>query len=99
LHPIFGYDGGGVGDQDFDTIFSRDPWIASLLTDHEVVHAVIVDRKAGNLVEVRDPWGLSGPDSGSGTRATIQLTDFMQHWRCAFNHAVFPNRQKSRSAE
>jgi hypothetical protein len=75
-------------------LFKGEPWIASLKTDRGTVHAVIVDRLKGDLVHVRDPWGLSGPGFGTGTEATIKLSDFLEHRHWAVNNAVFPNRLK-----
>jgi predicted double-glycine peptidase len=94
LHPRLGYDGGAVDPGAVQILFKRDPWIAALRTDRGTVHAVIVDRLEGDIVHVRDPWGLSGPGSGTGTQATIQLSDFLEHWHWAINNAVFPNRVK-----
>lgn len=94
LHPRLGYAGGAVDPGAVDVLFQRDPWIASLRTDRGTVHAVIVDRREGDTVYVRDPWGLSGPGSGVGTQATIRLSDFLEHWHWALNNAAFPNRLK-----
>jgi predicted double-glycine peptidase len=94
LHPKLGYAGGAVDPEAATTLFKRDPWIASLRTDRGMVHTVIVDELEGEPVHVRDPWGLSGPGSGTGTRATIRLSDFMEHWAYALYNAVFPNRRK-----
>jgi predicted double-glycine peptidase len=94
LHPRLGYVGGAVGPEAAAILFERDPWIASLKTDHGTVHAVIVDSLEGDLVHVRDPWGLAGPGSGTGTQATIKLADFLEQWHWALNNVVFPNRLK-----
>jgi len=94
LHPRLGYAGGAVDPAVAAILFQRDPWIASLRTDRGTVHAVIVDGLDGDVVRVRDPWGLTGPGSGTGTRATIKLTNFMEHWHWALNNVVFPNRRK-----
>jgi ABC-type bacteriocin/lantibiotic exporter with double-glycine peptidase domain len=94
LHPQLGYDGGAVDPEVTTILFKRDPWIASLRTDRGTVHAVIVDGLDGDIVWVRDPWGLKGPGSGTGTRATIKLSDFLEHWHWALNNVVFPNRRK-----
>jgi hypothetical protein len=53
-----------------------------------------VDQFEDELVHVRGPWGLAGPGSGTGTRATLKLGDFLEHWHWALNNAVFPNRLK-----
>lgn len=94
LHPRLGYVGGAVDPEAVQVLFKKAPWIASLKTDHGTVHAVIVDRLDGDIVHVRDPWGPSGLGSGTGTRATISLMDFLEHWHWAMNNAVFPNRTK-----
>ena len=94
LHPGLGYGGGTVSREDVAILFRRDPWIASLKTFHGTIHAVVVDRLEGDIVHVRDPWGLSGPGSGSGSNATMRLTDFMEHWHWSVYKAVFPNRRK-----
>jgi ABC-type bacteriocin/lantibiotic exporter with double-glycine peptidase domain len=94
LHPRFGYAGGAVNPEAAQILFKRDPWIASLKTEHGTVHAVIVDKLEGDLVHVRDPWGLTGPGSGTGTQATMKLSDFLEHWHWALNNAVFPQRLK-----
>jgi hypothetical protein len=94
LHPQLGYAGGAVAPEAITILVKGGPWIASLKTDRGTVHAVIVDRLQGDVVHVRDPWGLSGPGSGTGTQATIKLSDFLEHWRWAINSAVFPNRRK-----
>jgi len=94
LHPRLDYEGGAVDPAAVTILFRRDPWIASLRTDYGKVHAVIVDGLDGDVVHVRDPWGLAGPGSGAGTRATIRLNDFLEHWHWAINNAVFPNRVK-----
>ena len=94
LHPAFGYAGGSVAPEAVTILFRRAPWIACLKTDHGTVHAVIVDKLEGDVVHVRDPWGLTGPGSALGTRATIKLSDFMEHWHWALNNVVIPNRRK-----
>ena len=94
VHPRLGYRGGAVGPENLVILLKRDPWIASLMTDHGTVHAVIVDGLEDELVHVRDPWGLSGPGSESGTRATIRISDFLEYWDAALYNAVFPYRLK-----
>jgi predicted double-glycine peptidase len=94
LHPRLGYAGGAVDPEAAKILFQRDPWIASLKTDRGTVHAVIVDSLEGEIIHVRDPWGLTGPGSGTGTQATIKLSDFLEHWHWALNNVVFPNRLK-----
>jgi hypothetical protein len=94
LHPRLGYDGGSIPLESLPILFKRDAWIANLRTDRGTVHSVIVDKLEGNIVHVRDPWGQNGPGSGTGTRATIALDDFLEHWHWAFNNAVIPNRLK-----
>lgn len=94
LHPRLGYAGGAVDPETIAILFKRVPWIASLRTERGTIHAVIVDGVEGDFVHVRDPWGVSGPDSGSGSQATIKLSNFLEHWHWALNNAVFPNRLK-----
>ena len=53
-----------------------------------------VNPEAAETFFQRDPWGLAGPGSGTGTRATIALGDFHARWVRAVNNAVFPNRRK-----
>ena len=53
-----------------------------------------LDKLESDLVHVRDPWGLAGLGPGTGTKATIKLSDFQDHWHWAINNAVFPNRLK-----
>lgn len=91
LHPQFRYVGGAIAPEAVAILFKRGPWIASVKTERGTIHAVIVDRLEEDQVHVRDPWGLAGPGSGTGTRATIRLSDFLEHWHWALNHAVFPN--------
>lgn len=94
LHPTLGFVGGSVDPTSIAILCRRDPWIASLKTDQGTIHAVIVDTILANVVYVRDPWGRTGPGSGNGTRATMNLDAFMERWAYALNIAVFPNRTK-----
>ena len=94
LHPRLGFVGGAVDPETVAVLLKRTPWIASLKTDRGTIHAVIVDGLQGDVVHVRDPWGVSGPASVSGSQATIKLSDFLEHWHWALNNAVFPNRLK-----
>src|SRR5262249_34748567 len=68
LHPRLRYDGGGVDPSSLGTLVRRDPFIAYLHTDAGTTHSIIVDKLEGNLLHVRDPWGVAGPGSGSGTQ-------------------------------
>src|SRR4051812_15816261 len=52
LHPRLRYAGGAVDPTTAAILFRRDPWIASLKTDHGTVHAVIVDGLEGDIVHV-----------------------------------------------
>lgn len=91
LHPTLRYLGGSVDpDADLPVLFRRDPWIAYVRTDMGRIHAVIVDGLDGELVQVRDPWGLAGPGSGMGTRASLSLNDFRAHWHGSFHTVVTP---------
>ena len=94
LHPKLIYNGGEVGRDALAILFKRDPWIVNLRTERGEIHSVIVDRLEGNIVHVRDPWGMAGPGSGTGTNATILLEDFLEHWHWAYQTAVFPNARK-----
>jgi hypothetical protein len=91
LHPRLSYLGGSVDPEaDLPVLFRRDPWIAYVRTDFGRLHAVIVDGLFDELVHVRDPWGLTGPGSGTGTRATLSVSDFRTHWHGSFHTAVIP---------
>jgi hypothetical protein len=94
LHPTLAYKGGAIPEEALAILFRRDPWIVNVRTDRGKVHSIIVDRLDGDIVHVRDPWGLDGPGSGTGTVATIKLADFRAHWHWAFYNAVFPYRSK-----
>ncbi len=94
LHPRLRYSGGAVNPEAAAVLFGRDPWIASLKTLRGTKHAVIVDELTGAIVHVRDPWGMSGPGSDTGTQATMKLSDFLEHWQWTLNNAVFPDRRK-----
>ncbi len=94
LHPGLGHDGGSIPPEAVSVLFDRGPLIANVRTDRGTVHAVIVDGLDGDTVRVRDPWGLKGPGSGTGTKATLSLQDFLEHWQWALNKAVIPNRRK-----
>jgi predicted double-glycine peptidase len=94
LHPTLGYAAGSVDPESVDILVRREPWIAAVRTDRGAIHAVIVDRLEGETVHVRDPWGETGPGSGTGTRATLAWADFLEHWHWALNSAVFPVRRK-----
>lgn len=93
-HPRLRYVGGSLDDDKLAIFFRRDPWIAFVKTDFGAVHSVIVDRSEDELVYVRDPWGLAGPGSGTGTRATLTLADFRLHWGGAIFNGVVPNAIK-----
>jgi predicted double-glycine peptidase len=94
LHPKLIYEGGEIPQEALAVLFKRDPWIVILRTERGQMHAVVVDGLDGDTVHVRDPWGLEGPGSGTGTKATMQLNDFLEHWHWGYYTAVFPNSQK-----
>jgi hypothetical protein len=94
LHPRLGFGGGAVDPRAVLVLGQLSPWIASLRGDRGALHGVIVDKIEGGVVHVRDPWGLSGPGSGTGTRATIRLADFLEHWHYAANNVISANRLK-----
>lgn len=93
LHPFREYHGGSVAPEAIDILLKHEPWIASLRTDRGTIHAVIVDGIDGDIIQVRDPWGLNGPGSGTGSLATIKYGDFIEHWHWALNNIVFPQRR------
>ena len=94
LHPRLGYTTGSVDPSAIGILCRRDSWIAFLRTHRGTIHSVIVDGWNGNTITLRDPWGISGPGSGSGTRATIDRVDFLDHWHWALNIAIYPCRLK-----
>jgi len=94
LHPRLAYVGGCLPFEQLSVFFRRDPWVAFLRTDSGRVHSVIVDGFDGSLVRVRDPWGLTGPGTGNGVRATMELELFQSRWKTTFCNGVVPNRIK-----
>ena len=94
LHPKLKYAGGEINEDLLQILFARDPWIANLRTLHGSTHSVIVDRLDGDVVHVRDPWGIEGPTSEAGTVATIGLNEFMEHWHWAYYNGVIPVARK-----
>lgn len=96
LHPTLGYNGGVLLDaeRNVEILFGRDPWIASVLTDYGSIHAVIVDGREDDVVHLRDPWGVAGFGAESGSRSTILIADFMNHWDATSNLCVNPTRRK-----
>jgi hypothetical protein len=92
LHPRLRYSGGGVFPEHFHALCQRGVWIARVITLGGRPHAIIVDGlQPDELVAVRDPWGLSGPGSGTGTQATMRLSDFLEHWRWGIHHVIIPD--------
>jgi hypothetical protein len=94
LHPKLKYAGGEINEELLQILFARDPWIANLRTLHSSTHSVIVDRLDGDVVYLRDPWGIDGPTSETGAVATIGLNDFMEHWHWAYYNGVIPVARK-----
>jgi len=94
LHPRLSFVGGALSFDQLPIFFRRDPWIAFLRTDHGRVHSIIVDGCDEAFVRLRDPWGLTGPGSGDGVRATMELDLFQSRWRATFCNGVVPNRIK-----
>jgi predicted double-glycine peptidase len=90
-HPRLRYLGGGLLEEQLNLFFRRDPWIAYVTTVWGTFHSVIVDGCDGQTVAVRDPWGLKGPGSGQGTRATLHLDDFIESWNRAACNGVVPH--------
>ena len=97
LHPRLAYAAGSVDPEAVDQLVQRDPWIARVKTLSGRYHTVIVDGWRGELLSVRDPWGLTGPGSGSGTAATIRIEDFLEHWRFGIHEAIIPIELKGGS--
>lgn len=97
LHPRLGYAGGAINPEIIGVLCGRDPWIAFVKTNRRTIHSVIVDGLNGDTVHLRDPWGLGGPGSESGTRATMRLIDFIEHWHWAVNNLVYPCRLKRKT--
>jgi len=94
LHPRLTYAAGSVDPDQVHVLIKSDPCVARVKTFSGRYHAVIVDGLIGNVVTVRDPWGLSGPGSGSGTEAEIELRDFLEHWRYGIHGTIIPNQLK-----
>lgn len=94
LHPTLNYAGGEIDFEALPILLARDPWIASVRTLHGSMHAVIVDRLEGDMVHVRDPWGLDGPSSEAGTVATLKISDFLEHWKWTYYNGVIPQNRK-----
>jgi predicted double-glycine peptidase len=90
LHPRVRYNGGAVDPEGIAVLSRRTPWIATLRTNRGSKHAVIVDKLEGEVVHLRDPWGISGPGSGTGTMATMRIKDFLEHWKWAIHNVVIP---------
>jgi hypothetical protein len=80
LHPELKYDGGEIRENACRYFAAEIHWIVNLRTNRGTVHAVMVDRMEGDIVYVRDAWGLNGPGSTTGTVATIKVEDFLEHW-------------------
>jgi hypothetical protein len=94
LHPKLNYVGGEINYDALPILFARDPWIANVRTLHGSVHSIIVDRLDGDVVHVRDPWGLEGLASEMGTVAALKVSDFLEHWNRAYYNAVVPLARK-----
>jgi hypothetical protein len=91
------YVAGSIDPEVVAELVRRDPWIARVKTLSGRYHTVIVDALRDDILTVRDPWGLSGPGTGSGTEATIRLDDFLQHWRFGIHQAIVPIAYKAGS--
>ncbi len=90
LHPSLVFAGGAVDPEALTALAERVPWIATLRTRRGTNHAVIVDKLERETVHLRDPWGVSGPGSGTGTRAMMRRSDFLEHWKWAIHNVVIP---------
>lgn len=97
LHPRLVYAAGSVEPEVIHQLVQGDPWIARVRTLSGRNHIVIVDDLGGNLLWVRDPWGLTGPGSGSGTVAILRIGDFLEHWQFGIHEAIIPIGLKTRS--
>jgi hypothetical protein len=68
------------------------PWVADMTFWNGLavtIHSIIVEAIQGNVVRVRDPWGLQGPgQSGSGTEGAMYLGDFLRRWSMVGTHRV-----------
>ncbi|MBY0228342.1 MAG: hypothetical protein K2W96_03585 [Gemmataceae bacterium] len=93
-HPRWHFDGGAISPAALDWLMHRGAWIANLRTARGTVHAVIVDKEEGGIVHVRDPWGVKGPGSGCGTKATMRRADIQVAWDMALDKVVFAAREK-----
>lgn len=72
-------------------ISSGKAWVARVKSSPEQSygHALVVrGLTEDGLVFVVDPWGR-GPGSGQGTLGWLTVSDFMQLWANADNHAVY----------
>jgi hypothetical protein len=94
-HPRLTYVAGSIDPDAVAELVRRDPWIARVKTLSGRYHTVIVDGLREDILTVRDPWGLSGPGSGSGTVATILLDHFREHWRFGIHEAIVPIGHKA----
>jgi len=92
LHPNDRFMGGTIEPEFLESVTGVAPWIASVKTLSGSRHAVIVDKVANGIVHIRDPWGLFGPGSSTGSRATMELGNFHDHWRAGFHLSVFRQR-------
>lgn len=97
LHPRLLYAAGSVDPDAVQQLVRRDSWIARVKTLSGRYHTIIIDGMRGDTLSVRDPWGLTGPDSGTGTEATIRLDDFLEHWRFGIHEAIIPIEHKAGS--
>jgi len=99
LHPALRFAGGAINDPaKYPVLFRRGPWVARVRTLSGRLHAVIADGLAGGVVEVRDPWGLGGPGSGTGTEAALTLEHFLEHWRFGVHGVIYPTGPKERGS-
>ena len=94
LHPALDYKGGSIDPAALAVLFRLCPWIATLRTSRGTYHSVIVDKLEGEVVWLRDPWGATGPNAPTGSRAKMRLRDFIEHWNWGFNDGVIPRRRK-----
>lgn len=94
-HPRLAHAAGSIDPDALSRLALAGAWIARVKTLSGRYHTVIVDGMREEIVSVRDPWGLTGPGSGSGTEATIRLDDPLEHWRFGIHQAIIPIGRKA----
>lgn len=98
-HPRLTYLAGSIDPDAVAELVRGGPWIARVRTLSGRYHTIIVDALRDDILTVRDPWGLSGPGSGSGTEAMVRLDHFLEHWRFGIHEAIVPIGHKAGGRE